>query len=164
LKLAVGKFKEVELPFDKIPEAVATGKVDAGLIIHEAQITYDRNKFTCALDLGSWWSGNTGGLPVPLGINVASTRSMSKQQIMEFSKLFTESIAYGLRNIDEGINYAMKYGRGQGKEIMKRFVKMYVNDLTLDMGSSGRRAIEKMFAMAREKKIIEAGDFIVDVL
>lgn len=163
LKLAIGKFKEIETSFEAIPDAVASGRVDAGLVIHEAQITYDRTKFTNAFDLGSWWSSNTSGLPVPLGINVASTKSMSKDQIKKFSDLFTESIAYGLANIDAAVDYAMQYGRGQPKETITRFVKMYVNELTLDMGSSGRRAIEKMFLMAKEKKIIDA-DVVVEVL
>ena len=163
LKLAIGKFKEQEMSFETIPDAVASGKVDAGLVIHEAQITYNKTKFASALDLGSWWSNNTGRLPVPLGINVASTKSMSRDQIRKFSDLFTESIAYGLRNIGDAVDYAMQYGRGQPKETITRFVKMYVNDLTLDMGSSGRRAIEKMFLMAKEKKIIDA-DVAVEVL
>ena len=163
LKLAIGKFKEQEMSFETIPDAVASGKVDAGLVIHEAQITYDKTKFASAFDLGSWWSSNTGRLPVPLGINVASTKSMSRDQIRKFSDLFTESIAYGLHNIGDAVDYAMQYGRGQSKETITRFVKMYVNDLTLDMGSSGRRAIEKMFSMAKEKKIINA-DVAVEVL
>jgi 1,4-dihydroxy-6-naphthoate synthase len=165
LKLAIGNgFKEVEMPFNKIPDAVAEGKVDAGLIIHEAQITYDKSKFASVLDLGSWWADNTNeGLPVPLGINVASSRSMSKDQIKKFSSLFAESIAYGLDNIDAAVDYAMQYGRGQPKETITKFVKMYVNDLTLDMGSSGIHAIEKMFAMAKERKIIGA-DVAVEVL
>src|SRR3712207_5730448 len=80
LKLAIGKFKEKVVPFQTVPNAVADGSADAGLIIHEAQITYDRTKFASAFDLGRWWSDNTGSLPVPLGINVASTRSMSIDQ------------------------------------------------------------------------------------
>ena len=157
LKLAIGKFKEVEVPFEKIPEAVAVGKVDAGLVIHEAQITYDKSKFARVIDLGSWWSSTTNGLPVPLGINVASTRSMSRDQIKKFSKLFTDSIAYGLCNIDVAVDYAMQYGRGQPKETITKFVKMYVNNLTLDMGGSGKQAIEKMLALAKEKKLIDEG-------
>jgi len=163
LKLAIGNFREAEMSFETIPDAVASGRVDAGLVIHEAQITYDRTKFAAALDLGSWWSSNTGNLPVPLGINVASTRSMSKDQIKKFSGLFTESIAYGLDNIEAAVGYAMQYGRGQPEETITRFVKMYVNELTLDMGQNGRRAIEKMFSMAKEKKLIDA-DVEVEVL
>ena len=155
LKLAIGKFKEKELSFESIPDAVAAGKVDAGLIIHEAQIAYDRTKFACALDLGGWWSSNTGNLPVPLGINVASIRTMSIGQIRQFSDLLTKSIKYGLDNSDAAVDYAMQYGRGQPKQTITEFVKMYVNNLTLDMGHDGKRAIEKMFEMARDRKIVE---------
>jgi 1,4-dihydroxy-6-naphthoate synthase len=163
LKLAIGNFREKEMSFEAIPDAVFSGRADAGLVIHEAQITYDRKKFTSVLDLGSWWSTSTGGLPVPLGINVASARTMSRDQMKEFSELFTRSIAYGLDNIDAAVDYAMQYGRGQPKETITKFVRMYVNDLTLDMGKDGRRAIEKMFEMSKERKII-GGDTSVEVV
>jgi 1,4-dihydroxy-6-naphthoate synthase len=133
-----------------------SGKVDAGLVIHEAQITYDKSKFASALDLGSWWSDNMSRLPVPLGINVASTRTMSGKQIEEFSDVFTKSVKYGLDNVDEAVAYAMQYGRGQPKETITKFVKMYVNELTLDMGRDGKLAIEKMFEMAQERKILSS--------
>jgi 1,4-dihydroxy-6-naphthoate synthase len=163
LKLAIGKFKEKELSFEAIPDAIAAGKVDAGLVIHEAQIAYDKTKFASALDLGSWWSSNTGNLPVPLGINVASTRTMSIGQIRQFSDLFTKSIKYGLDNIDAAVDYAMEYGRGQPKETITEFVKMYVNNLTLDIGHDGKKAIEKMFEMARDRNIIES-DIQIEVV
>ncbi|MEW6604700.1 MAG: MqnA/MqnD/SBP family protein [Thermoproteota archaeon] len=154
LKLAIGKFKGKEMSFEAIPDAVAAGRVDAGLVIHEAQITFDKTKFAAALDLGRWWSENMGGLPVPLGINVASTRAMSAKKIEEFSDVFTRSVKYGLDNIDAAVDYAMQYGRGQPKETITKFVKMYVNKLTVDMGSEGKKAIQKMFEMAKEKKMI----------
>ncbi len=155
LMLAIGRFKAVEMSFEAIPDAVESGRADAGLVIHEAQITYDRKKFVKVFDLGRWWASKNAGLPVPLGINVASTRSLDMQTIEDFSELFTRSIAYGLDNIEEAVDYAMQYGRGQPKTTITRFVKMYVNDLTLDMGQNGRNAIEKMFEMAREKKLME---------
>ena len=164
LKLAIGKFKEIEMPFGAIPDAVAEGKVEAGLIIHEAQIAYDKSKFACVLDLGNWWSSNSGDLPVPLGINVASTRTMSVDQIRQFTELFTTSIRYGLDNIDAALDYAMQYSRGQTRETIKEFVQMYVNKLTLDMGRQGRRAIEKIFEMARERKIIGYDMQQIDVI
>lgn len=164
LKLAIGKFTGIEMSFENIPQAVMAGKVDAGLVIHEMQIAYDRKKFAKVLDLGNWWSNNVGDrLPLPLGINVASTRTMSIDQIMEFSKLFKQSISYALDNIDTAIGYAMQYSRGQSKETITKFVKMYVNRFTLDMGTSGKKAIEKMFVMAKENKIIDA-DVTVEVL
>ncbi|MDQ3718206.1 MAG: ABC transporter substrate-binding protein, partial [Thermoproteota archaeon] len=155
LKLAVGKFKETVIPFETIPDAVARGSVDAGLLIHEAQIAYDKTKFANVLDLGQWWSNNTGNLPVPLGINVASTRTMSIDHIREFSDLFAKSIKYGLDNIDAALDYAMQFSRGQPRETIRKFVKMYVNDLTLDMGSEGKKALEKMFEMAKAQKMLE---------
>lgn len=163
LKLAIGKFKEKEMSFEAIPESVAAGKVDAGLVIHEAQITYDKSKFASALDLGRWWSDNMGGLPVPLGINVASTRTMSKKLLKEFSDVFTRSVKYGLDNVDAAVDYAMQYGRGQPKETITRFVKMYVNKLTIDMGREGIRAIEKMFEMAQERKILNSDVAVIVV-
>lgn len=156
LKLAIGRFEEKEMSFESIPDAVATGKVDAGLVIHEAQITFDKAKFAAAFDLGRWWTDNMGGLPVPLGINVASTRTMSSKQIEEFSDVFTRSVKYGLDNVDAAVDYAMQYGRGQPKETITKFVKMYVNNLTVDMGRDGKRAIEKMFEMAKERKILDS--------
>jgi 1,4-dihydroxy-6-naphthoate synthase len=156
LKLAIGKFKEKVVPFETVPATVASGNADAGLVIHEAQISYDKTKFASVFDLGYWWSKSTGNLPVPLGINVASTKTMSLDQIKEFSNLFTKSIRFGLDNIDTALEYAMQFGRSQPKETIRKFVKMYVNNLTPDMGEDGKRALEKMFEMAQERKILES--------
>jgi 1,4-dihydroxy-6-naphthoate synthase len=156
LKLAVGKFKEKVVPFETVPDAVARGNADAGLVIHEAQIAYDKTKFASALDLGHWWYKNTGNLPLPLGINVASIRTMSIAQIEQFSDLFKKSIKYGLDNFDGALEYAMQFGRGQSKETIRKFVKMYVNNLTLDMGHEGKKALEKMFEMAKAQKMLES--------
>jgi len=163
LKLAIGKFKEIVVPFESVPNAVAEGKADAGLVIHEAQISFDTTRFASALDLGRWWSNTTGNLPVPLGINVASTRTVSLDQIREFSDLFTRSIQYGLDNIDTALDYAMQFGRGQPKETIRKFVKMYVNDLTQDMGHAGKKALEKMFEMAQERRMVDA-DIQIEVV
>jgi 1,4-dihydroxy-6-naphthoate synthase len=163
LMLAIGKFDAREMPFDAVPDAVDSSEVDAGLVIHEAQITYDRRKFVKLIDLGKWWTKETGGLPVPLGINVASLRTMSRETIAEFSDMFTRSIAFGLDNIDRAVDYAMQYSRGQPKDTITKFVRMYVNDLTLDLGPSGRKAIEKMFEMAKDRGIIK-NDVKVDVI
>lgn len=164
LQLALGKpFKGKEMSFESIPQAVLAGEADAGLVIHEAQITYDKAGFTGVMELGPWWDSQTGGLPVPLGINVASTRTMERAQLKEFSDLFVKSIEYGLDNIDASVDYAMQYSRGQPRETIKKFVLMYVNEITRDMGPEGRKAIEKMFSMARERKILES-DVKVDVV
>jgi 1,4-dihydroxy-6-naphthoate synthase len=163
LKLAIGRFKEKEMSFETIPQAVLAGDVDAGLVIHEAQITYDKAKFSGILELGQWWDSQTGGLPVPLGINVASTKKMDRKQLKEFSDLFVKSIEYGLDNIDAAVDYAMQYSRGQPRETIKRFVQMYVNDITRDMGPAGKKAIERMFSMAQERGLIER-EIKVDVV
>jgi 1,4-dihydroxy-6-naphthoate synthase len=155
LQLAIGRFNEKEMSFETIPGAVKSGKVDAGLIIHEAQITYDKNDFDAVLDLGKWWSAQAGSLPVPLGINVASSKAMTRDQITKFSDLFAKSISYGLDNIDSAINYAMKYGRNQSKEIITRFVKMYVNKYTRDMGQDGKKSIEQFFEMAADRGLLK---------
>ena len=163
LKLAIGNFKEIVVPFESVPNAVAEGNADAGLVIHEAQISFDKTKFASMLDLGHWWSDNTGNLPVPLGINVASIRTMNIDQIREFSDLFTKSVQYGLDNIDAALEYAMQFGRGQPKETIRKFVKMYVNNLTEDMGQKGQKALEKMFEMAQAQKLLNS-DIQVEVV
>jgi len=154
LKFALGKFKEIEISFQQIPNAVLTDKVDAGLVIHEAQITYHNSKLYNVLDLGDWWTTETDGLPVPLGINVASSKSLTRGQIRGLDNLFKNSILYSLRNIDAAVDYAMRYSRGQPKDVMTKFIKMYVNDVTIDMGVEGEKSIKKMFAMAKEKQIL----------
>jgi len=163
LRLAIGNFDGKEKQFEAIPDAVYSGEADAGLVIHESQIAYDRTKFLSVLDLGRWWSETTGGLPVPLGINVASLRLLDKQAVREFTELFTKSIAYGLSHLDDGVEFAMQYARGQRKETITRFVKMYVNDFTLDMGILGAHAIEKMFEMGRKNGIL-GKEIVVNVV
>ena len=151
LNLALGEFNGKEMPFQLIPEAVLNDKVDAGLVIHEAQITYDTSRLHTVFDLATWWTAKTKGLPMPLGINIASNKSMTLEQIKMFDNLFKESILYGLEHIESAVDYAMKYGRGQPRNVITRFIKMYVNDVTIDMGTIGEKSIKKMFAIAEEK-------------
>jgi 1,4-dihydroxy-6-naphthoate synthase len=145
------------MPFHLIVEAVLSDKVEAGLLIHEAQITYDHNnsRLYKVLDLGEWWAKKVDGLPLPLGINVASSKSMTLRQIKKFDELFRDSILYGLKNIDAAVDYSMKYGRGQQKNVITKFIKMYVNNLTVDMGEVGKRSIEKIFLMANANGILK---------
>jgi 1,4-dihydroxy-6-naphthoate synthase len=154
LNLALGKFKEKEIPFHLIIEAVLSDKVDAGLVIHEAQITFNNSELCKVLDLGEWWATKTNGLPVPLGINVASSKSMTAKQIKKFDKFFRNSILYSLENIDSAVDYSMKYSRGQPKNMITKFIKMYVNNLTVDMGMNGKKSIKKMLLMAKGKGIL----------
>jgi 1,4-dihydroxy-6-naphthoate synthase len=158
LNLALGKFQEKEMPFHLIVDAVLSDKVDAGLVIHEAQITYDYNNSGLykVLDLGEWWTIKANGLPLPLGINVASSKSMTLKQINKFDGLFRNSILYGLDNIDAAVDYSMKYSRGQPRNVITKFIKMYVNNLTVDMGVIGKKSIEKIFLMASTNGILKA--------
>jgi 1,4-dihydroxy-6-naphthoate synthase len=154
LNLVLGKFKKKEINFQLIPDAVLSDKVDAGLVIHESQITpYDSHLYNI-LDLGAWWYTETDGLPVPLGINVASIKSMTVEEIRKFKKLFKDSILYGLKHRIAAMDYAMKYSRGQPKHVMAKFVKMYVNDITVDMGPDGEKSIKKMLIMGHERGLL----------
>jgi 1,4-dihydroxy-6-naphthoate synthase len=153
LRMAIGGFESVEMKFSEINSAVEKGMVDAGLVIHEAQITYDQAKFVNALDLGLWWDDATKGLPLPLGINVASTR-LGNEGIRRFDELLKHSIQYAYSNIDDALDYAMQYARGASRYMIEKFVKMYVNDVTLDMGESGVRALQKLYSVAGQKGII----------
>ena len=154
LNFVLGKVKEKEMNFQSIPSAILSNKVDAGLVIHEAQITYSNSKLYNVLDLGVWWTAETNGLPVPLGINVASNKSMTLEQIRQFDNIFRNSILYGLENFDAALDFAMRYSRGQPKDVMTRFIKMYVNNITVDMGIRGKKSIKKMFAMAKERGLL----------
>jgi 1,4-dihydroxy-6-naphthoate synthase len=154
LSLLLGNFKEKELPFHMIPQAIINNQVDAGLVIHEIQLTYKSLNLHKIIDLGSWWNKLTNGLPVPLGINVANNKTLTLGQIRHFDYLFKNSIIYGLNNIEEALQYAMKYGRGQSKDMISKFVKMYVNEITIDMGERGKTSIERIFQLATERKII----------
>ena len=154
LSLFLGSFKEKELPFHLIPQAIINGDVGAGLVIHEIQIAYNSLKLHKIIDLGSWWHNLTNGLPVPLGINVANNKKLTLEQIRSFDTLFKNSIVYGLNNMEEAIDYAMKFGRGQSKHLISTFVKMYVNETTIDMGEKGKKSIESIFQMAFEKNLV----------
>jgi 1,4-dihydroxy-6-naphthoate synthase len=154
LNLAIGKFKKKEINFQLIPDAVLSDKVDAGLIIHESQICYNNLHLYNTLDLGAWWYTETDGLPVPLGINVASIKSMTIEEIREFNNLLRDSILYGLKHRNAAIDHAMRYSRGQSRHVIAKFVKMYVNDITVDIGTEGEKAIKKMFKMGQERGIL----------
>ena len=153
LQLMIGKFDYVEMNFSDIPAAVKNGKVDAGLVIHETQLSYSDEGIMKVLDTGEWWDKTTNGLPVPLGINVMRD-SFGLETIRKFDKFLQESIEFGLMHIDDAIEYAMKYGRGQSRELIEKFVKMYVNDVTVNMGKNGEKSIRKFFEMAIERNLV----------
>jgi 1,4-dihydroxy-6-naphthoate synthase len=153
LQLMIGKFDYVEMNFSDIPEAVRNGKVDAGLVIHETQLSYQQEGNIKIVDIGEWWDKETRGLPVPLGINVMKT-SLGMDTIHKFDKFLQESIQYGLDNLDAALDYAMQYSRGKSRELIEKFVKMYVNKVTVNMGDRGEESIRKLFEMAKQKKLV----------
>ncbi len=153
LQLMIGKFDYVEMNFSDIPEAVKSGKVDAGLVIHETQLSYEQEGNVKILDVGEWWDKTTGGLPVPLGINVMKT-SLGMELIHKFDKYLQESIEYGLQHLDDAIEYAMQYSRGKSRDLIEKFVKMYVNKVTINMGDKGEESIRRLFEMAKEKNLV----------
>ena len=153
LQLMIGKFDYVEMNFSDIPEAVRNGKVDAGLVIHETQLSYEQEGNVKILDIGKWWDEKTNGLPVPLGINVMKT-SLGMDTIHKFDQYLQASIEYGLNNLDDAIDYAMQYSRGKPRELIEKFVKMYVNRITVNMGEKGEESIRRMFEMAKQKNLV----------
>ncbi len=142
LKLLLMHFKFEVVPFDKIMDAVLNGEVDAGLLIHEGQITYRERGLHKIVDLGQWWHEDTG-LPVPLGVN-AVRKDLGKQLMRKISELLSQSIEYALSHREEAVTYAMQYGRGMDAATTDRFVGMYVNQWTRDMGAKGREAITRL--------------------
>ena len=145
--------RHVVMPFDRIQDAVRDGKVEAGLLIHEGQLTYQDEGLQKIVDLGEWWAGRTGGLPLPLGGNVIR-RDLGPDLIAKVSRLLRESIAYALTHRQEALDYALQFGRGLDRAKADRFVGMYVNDLTLDYGERGRAAVVRLFDEAWEKRLI----------
>lgn len=153
LQLMIGKFDYVEMNFSDIPDAVRNGKVDAGLVIHETQLSYEQEGNVKILDVGEWWDKETKGLPVPLGINVMKT-SLGMDMIHKFDQYLQASIEYGLKNLDDALDYAMQYSRGKPRELIEKFVKMYVNEITVNMGERGEESIRKVFEMAKQKNLV----------
>jgi 5,8-dihydroxy-2-naphthoate synthase len=143
------------VPFDEIGQAVLDGRVDAGLLIHEGQITYAAEGLHKVVDLGEWGFERTGGLPLPLGGNVIR-RDLGAETMTRVSRMLHDSIAHALSHRTEAVEYARQYGRGLDSADTDRFVGMYVNQLTLDYGSRGRAALERFFSEAFEKKLIPA--------
>jgi len=140
LKLLIGDDFEYEVhPFDEILNLVEAGRFDAGLIIHEGQLTYGDQGLHLVVDLGCWWHDETG-LPLPLGAN-AIRKDLGRQAMEEVTVLLKESIQYGLDHREEALAYALQYGRDLDHAKADRFVGMYVNDWTLDFGERGREAV-----------------------
>lgn len=145
-------FEYEVMPFDAIIPAVASGKFDAGLIIHEGQLTFQNQGLHLIVDLGVWWQEKTG-LPLPLGGNVVR-RDLGAETIRNVSRLIKESIRYSLDHRQDALTYALQYARDMDRDLADRFVGMYVNDWTLDYGPRGRAAVTKLLDEAHRAGVI----------
>ena len=166
LQLAVGHIADpVIVPFDRILDVVEAGEVDAGLVIHEGQLTYRTQGLRSIIDLGEWWHELTGGLPLPLGAN-AVRRDLDEGDTMpRLSRILRDSIAYGLDHRQAALAYAEGFGRGLDTGLADRFVGMYVNERTLDYGEDGRAAVAELLRRGHEAGLIDRApvvDFVED--
>jgi 1,4-dihydroxy-6-naphthoate synthase len=158
LRLCLGReFEHVVVPFDEIIETVQRGErdgrqIDAGLIIHEGQLTYGQSNLKLVVDLGVWWKELTG-LPLPLGAN-AIRKDLGDETMREVEKILHKSIKYGLEHRQEALTHALQYGRDLDRGQADKFVGMYVNDWTLDFGARGREAVTQFLAMGHERGVL----------
>ncbi len=158
LRLCLGKdFEYVVVPFDEILQTVQRGerdgkRIDAGLIIHEGQLTYGDSDLQLIVDLGVWWKELTG-LPLPLGAN-AIRKDLGEAAVRDVQRLLYESIKYGLDHRQEALEHALQYGRDLDRSQADKFVGMYVNDWTLDFGARGREAVTQFLAMGYERGVL----------
>ena len=153
LRIYEPDFQFVVVPFDEIQQAVLDGKAEAGLLIHEGQLTYADDGLRKVVDLGEWWAERTGGLPLPLGGNIIR-RDLGPDMISRISRMLHDSIAYALSHREAAVEYALQFGRGLDRDRTDRFVGMYVNDLTLSYGDRGKRGLERLMSEAFEKGLI----------
>jgi 1,4-dihydroxy-6-naphthoate synthase len=152
LKIMQPDFEPVVVPFDQILDAVQEGTADIGLIIHEAQLTYNKSGFHKIIDLGKWWKGETG-MPLPLGCN-ALLRSLPAEIQSECSRMMRESIQYALDNRDEALSYALQFARDMDPRLAEKFVGMYVNDYTVDAGDVIPKAAQQLLDRGYEVGLI----------
>ena len=145
-------FTPIFLPFDEIGEAVKDGRVDAGLIIHEGQITWKQQGYENVLDLGETWGEDTG-LPIPLGLDMVHRR-LGEATAQVVVKALGDSIRHAMAHEEDAIDYALPFGRGIDRETCRRFVRMYVNQDTLNMGEEGRKALETLYKRAHDRELI----------
>ena len=160
LNLLIGRatFKHKVIMFDEILPYVASGHADAGLIIHEGQLTYAQHKLHCVVDLGQWWKETTD-LPLPLGGNCIR-RDLGLDAMKEVAAILKQSIEYSLAHRDEAVDYALSYARDMGKELADEFVGMYVNHWTIDYGDVGRKAVRDLLRRGHEAGLVPAVDEI----
>ena len=141
-RLALGPFEPIVVPFDRIMEYVNTGEADAGLLIHEGQLTYAGFDLHKVMDLGEWWRSETQGLPLPLGVN-GVRRDLPPDVIRRITRVLGASIRYALAHREPAVQHALRFGRGLDRALANRFIGMYVNELTQDLGERGRAGIEE---------------------
>ncbi len=153
LQMWMPGLKTAILPFDAIGPAVMAGEVDAGVVIHEGQLTWKDEGLHLVQDLGVWWHEETGGLPLPLGGNVVR-RDLGEQVITEVSALLRQSIEFSLAHREQALDYALDYGRGLDRGRADQFVGMYVNELTVDYGERGRKAMRLFLERAHAQGLI----------
>jgi 1,4-dihydroxy-6-naphthoate synthase len=153
LRMAIGDFAYREAPLDQIADAVVEGRADAGLLIHEGQLTYAEEGLRKIVDLGEWWADHTAGLPLPLGGNIIR-RDLGPEMIQVVSKILHDSIAHALSHREQAVEYALQFGRGLDRARTDKFVGMYVNKLTLSYGERGRQAVERLLGDAFERGFI----------
>jgi 1,4-dihydroxy-6-naphthoate synthase len=142
----------VDIPFDQIMDRVSSGEFDAGLLIHEGQITYQKEGFNKIVDFGELWQ-RMYSLPLPLGLDVVR-KDLGEELARKLSLGLRQSIHFGYTHQKEAIPYALQYGRGIDEDLGARFVKMYVSELTIDMGESGRKALELLFRLGAERGVM----------
>jgi 1,4-dihydroxy-6-naphthoate synthase len=148
-----GDFEAVQMDFDRVMDAIANGDVDAGVIIHEGQLTWKESGLHNVLDLGKAWMEDTG-LPIPLGLDVIH-RDLGDEKMRTIARALKKSIVYARDNEEAAIDYAIQFGRGVDRDTCRNFVRMYVNEDTVDMGDEGRRALETLFGRAVEKGLLD---------
>jgi 1,4-dihydroxy-6-naphthoate synthase len=154
LMLGAGTFDHTVVMFDHILEHVASGRADAGLIIHEGQLTYQKHKLQCVVDLGAWWKGATD-LPLPLGGNCIR-RDLGLDAMTEVTGILKRSIEFSLEHRAEAVEYALEFARDMGSDLADKFVGMYVNHWTIDYGDVGRRAIHELLRRGHEIGMVPA--------
>ena len=153
LDLPAARFQYQVVPFDQIFRAVTSGEADVGLIIHEGQLTYQKEGLEVCADLGAWWAAENDGLPLALGGNVVHKRFPPAVR-RQISDVLTRSIQFSLDHRAEAVEHALQYARDMGRELADRFVGMYVNHWTLDYGEKGRESIRRFLGKAFERGLI----------
>ena len=153
LKLACGDVDVAVVPFDEIIPRIESGEFDSGVIIHEGQLTWEEHGMSLLLDLGVWWNENNGGWPLPLGGNVVR-RDLGVDVCKKISNWVKMSIEHSINNPDEALKFALQWGRGIDEDTNSKFVKMYVNDRTIDYGHDGRSSIRKFLSDGKKIGLI----------